>query len=133
MGFDTYLVNNICSQRSFVWQVNKKSVRELYSPRLNRKALTRHVVPYLRDEQKDQRAGVNMGYWSPFRQTKEGLIAYVAKNPGCTLKEMILACDNHYKKFSTAYSCISSYIRNGVISEIQRVGDGYFLKGYNEE
>lgn len=68
-------------------------------------------------------AGTNQGgYFTEFALTKQRLIRYVTNNEGCTLKEAIEQIDTHYSSKTTAKSCISKYIRSGVIKEINAYG-----------
>lgn len=110
-----------------IWRVERNHVTEEYPPRIQRHALANYVKNSLRPEQKNQPAGVNMGYWSPFQQTKKDLIAFVRDNPGCSIKEAIAGISHHYKSSSTAYSSIAKWIRTNVIKEVVLTGNGLQL------
>lgn len=107
-----------------VWIVTHGHIEEKYRPVLYRTALTHHITNYLREEQKNQEAGVNHGYWSPFKSTKQSLVNFVAKNEGCTLKEALKHVKHHYASHSSAYGSLGQWIRSGVIDEIERRDDG---------
>lgn len=127
-GYKKVVLSSVSTDTGIgIWAVNRRSVKEMFLPSLNKKGWTKKTLGCLRDEQKDQKAGVNNGHWSPFRDTKEALIEFVRKNPGCSLRDAIRGVDHHYKRFNTAYSCLSKYISNGTIKEIVETETGYFL------
>lgn len=107
-----------------IWIVKRNVVDELHAPRLYRKPCDRYIRAALRDEQKQQLAGVSKGYWSPFQQTRAALVSFVRANPGCTLKSAMKAVDHHYASHSTAYNSMSKWVRTGVIKEVERREDG---------
>lgn len=104
------------------------SINETIAPKFNRKANVEWTKTALKEEQKNQRAGVNKGQWSPFRDTKERLILYVKRHPGCTIKDAMSEIKHHYTKNSSACSNMGTWIKQGVIKEIERVDGRLYLR-----
>lgn len=59
------------------------------------------------------------GYWTPFKDTKRGLIAAVKRNPGIEFNVLIQDLKHHYHALSTAKSCLRGYIGGSVIPELR--------------
>jgi hypothetical protein len=57
--------------------------------------------------------------FTPFRSTVDQLIVVVRDNPGITLKDAIVLIKHHYQKNATAVACLTKFICNGVIKEIE--------------
>ena len=110
-----------------VWDIQKYCISEAFAPVINRKPMKRYVEDCLCDEQKNQRAGVNRGYWSPFQRTKERIVKHVTENQPCTLKSVIESVEHHYGSDSSAYTSVGKWIRQGVIGEVTMTRDGLVL------
>ncbi len=61
--------------------------------------------------------------FTPFRHTVDQLIVVVREQPGIVLKEAIGLIKHHYKKDTTAISCLANFINEGVIKEIEFIYD----------
>ncbi len=85
---------------------------EIFRPRF-----TRRIKPLrLYDEQKTFcPAGSSESYFTPFKRTRDGIIACVTNNPGIEFSALLKTVEHHYRTLSTAKSCISKYIERGVI------------------
>ena len=94
-------------------------IYERLPARFHRRVISRLV--HLCDEQKTYaEAGNAEGRrFTLFRATRDQLYQYVARNPGCSLKDAIENTFHHYSSFSSARNCIRNYIKSGVITEIQ--------------
>lgn len=103
-------------------------------PKLNRK-ISKSLFNSLHEEQKSfAPAGNSKGSrWTPFKQTCINLYSEVKTNPGLTLKEYIDTIKHHYRSDPTAISCISGYIKSGVIQNIDIVNENGKLKLYPKE
>ena len=112
-----------------IWQVmDSGDIHELFAPRLLRRPCIHIVRAALHPGQKHQAAGVPHGQWSVFKQTTMELIRFVANNPGCSLKQAIDGIKHHYGSSSTARSSIYTWLRKGVITEIELRDGGLYLK-----
>ena len=113
------VLESVCKQTGIgIWNIGF-GVQEFYAPKVNRRSVSKYVINSLCDEQKNQKAGLNKGYWSPFQDTKKRLIKHVQKNPGCSIKSAVEKIKHHYSSNSSAYQSIAKWIRSGVISEIE--------------
>jgi len=127
-GKSRIAVNQFCRQNglgiiSISTGYQGLSVTETQGARFQRRVLSKYV--HLFEEQKHwAAAGTNTGKaYSPFQHTKQKLIQFVEKNPGCSMREVMESIEHHYNKISTAMSCTRQWIYAGVISEI-RIKDG---------
>lgn len=107
-------------------------VKEVVSARLNRKIIS-GLFEVLKNFPKEYaNAGTNGKYWTDFKATVKAIKDYLKEKESAPLKEIIKEVKHHYKKDSTAKSCICQYIRTGVIDGIGRIGRGnkvvYYLK-----
>lgn len=59
------------------------------------------------------------GYETPFRSTCRNLAAYVAKNPGVGIKELVARIDHHYHRDSTATQCLRKWAQLGRIAGVR--------------
>jgi len=94
-------------------------IMQTVHPKLNRR---RGIIKkYLNEKQKTYAEAGNYEnkYWTPFQQTVLNIKKYLARNPGCTWKELIENVDHHYNSNSTARSCIYRWINEGVIKGIK--------------
>ena len=74
-------------------------------------------------------AGTSEGKaYTPFQHTKQRLIQFVEKNPGCTIREVMESIEHHYHKLSTAMNCTCQWIHAGVISELRFEDGKLFLR-----
>jgi len=62
--------------------------------------------------------------WSPFQQTCKNIKEYIKENQGSCLKDVINNVNHHYSTPSTAKSCISKWIKEGIIDGIKIKKDG---------
>lgn len=100
---------------------NMTIVDERTRPKFNRQANAEILLNCLAEEHKTwATAGSAEGdFYTPFKGTRKRVQEYVAKNPSCTMKEIVADVDTHYQSVGTAKSCIASYIRSGVIDGIR--------------
>jgi hypothetical protein len=83
--------------------------------------LFRRPISHLRDRLVEQhktfaKAGsAGSGHWTPFKQTCREIEEKVAKNPGLTIKEIFKGETFHYRKESTARSCMLPWMTNGKV------------------
>lgn len=104
---------------------------EVVRPALNRRAMPELMRRVLHDGHKTSVAGqAGGGHWTPFRETCDGVRAFVGKNPGCTLRELIAGIQHHYKRDSTAGSCLSGWIRAKKVSGVEVRDDGRLQRFY---
>lgn len=115
-----------------IWEVKENSVRELFAPRFCRRPCCDGILESLCEQQQHQPAGVAKGFWSPFKDTKRALIGFVRSNPGCSLKEAMGKVKHHYASHSSAYNSMAQWIRQGVITEIERRGKGLYVSRNTE-
>lgn len=102
-----------------------KSLRQSLEPRLNRKLVNRKLWRLLDAHENLVDAGTpDGGYWTPFKETTQALREFVAKNPGCTMKQAVDGIEHHYRKNQTAVSCLRGYLRDGVIKGIRLEENG---------
>jgi hypothetical protein len=90
-----------------LFEVSGPFVRELCVAKLRaRPPKARAFRDSLVEEQKTYAvAGSQCGdRWTPWRSTVTKAEQFVAKNPGCTVREMINAIEHHYATDKTAYS-----------------------------
>lgn len=57
-------------------------------------------------------AGSKQGHWTPYRETMDSVKRFVAKNPGCSIKDIMKSVDHHYRSDATAKSCIPKCLRD---------------------
>ena len=87
--------------------------------RLHRRVLSDQFRNALREEQKTYtEAGTRGGYFTLFKKTRMDLIAHVARNPGCSIKEAVDAVDHHYTTDRSARGSLVNLIHRGVIPEV---------------
>ena len=103
-----------------------RNVHENPSPRLNRHADVSYFKERLHDRMKDysQAGSPSPRRWTPFQGTCDNVRALVESEPGINFADMIAKVKTHYKKISTARSCLRQYIDQGVVKgiRIERVG-----------
>lgn len=78
-------------------------------------------------------AGTNGGgRYTPFRRTCEHLARYVAKHPGCSLKDAVDATRHHYASDSTARSCLAKWIELGRVAGVRMEREGRKIRLYEQ-
>lgn len=78
-------------------------------------------------------AGTNGGgRYTPFRRTCEHLAWYVAKHPGCSLKDAVDATRHHYASDSTARSCLAKWIELGRVAGVRMEREGRKIRLYEQ-
>ena len=70
------------------------------------------------------------GYYTPFKDTCQQVVAYVREHPGCTIKEMMSGVKHHYKSYRGACVQVGKFIEEGVINGIYFRKEGKELKYY---
>lgn len=105
-------------------------VHELVHPRLHRRT-SKLLRQKLREEQKIfAKAGNALGHrFTPFKQTCGRVLKYVTLHPGCSMGELLGGVDTHYNRVSTARSCLSRWIRSGVVPGVSFGEDGKLYAG----
>lgn len=102
-------------------------VEEIVAPRLNRRMIQPRLWDtLLHDGTRSigMAGNANQEYWTPFRQTCENIREFLRDHPDSTMREIIAGfAGHHYSRDATARSCMSRWIRAGVVPGI--VGDGY--------
>lgn len=119
---DNWFFSVVCNHFGIgVLTVNKDgSVEEIRSAPLHRTVSARYITNVLREELKQNIAGSNGSYWTPFNSTVRNLKDYLKINPGATMKQAIDDIEHHYRSDSAARSSLSHWIRSGVIEGIKR-------------
>jgi len=107
--------------------LGKPYASENLSAHFHRKAFTKYINLY--EEQKTWAMAGNADgrAYTPFMGTKQQLIEYVKKHPGCPVREAMENINHHYHKLSTAMSCIRQWINKGVISELSLQNGGLYI------
>lgn len=108
------------------YEVGSDFITEWVSPRLQRKAFTKHIKDCLVEEQKFwAEAGNATGKrYTPFQDTKEQLLRMVKEKPGLPMKDLIAKIQHHYCSDKTACSCILQWIHKGIITGIELRQEG---------
>lgn len=89
-------------------------------PRFNRRLINHRLLETLAVHKNYVEAGTpDGGYWTPFRDTCRALAKFVREHPGCTMKQAVDGIEHHYRRQSTAVSCLRGYLRDGVIKGIK--------------
>lgn len=90
---------------------------EKVKPKLNRAPIKDHVR--LHEYQKRSIPGTSSGgRITPFTITKENMVKYVSRHPGCTIKEMMNNISHHYHSTSGAIATTYQWLRRGIIKDI---------------
>lgn len=110
-------------------RAGESAVSEAFKARLRRrisKQLRESLVP----EQKTEVAAgsANGGHWTPFRQTCKHLRDFVARNPGCSIKDAVAAIDHHYNTPSSARSSLRIWIEKGKVAGVRAEFEGRRIK-----
>jgi hypothetical protein len=67
------------------------------------------LINHLKAEHKDYlpAGSAGGGYFTPYRETMDGIKRYITAHPGCTLKDIMANLDHHhYASAASARSCI---------------------------
>ena len=88
-------------------------------PRLNRKALTHHIRPYLMEEQRSYAPAGNADaqYWTPFRSTCDQLRKLVRDGP-ITIRDAMDKINHHYASDATARASILKWANLGKVQGV---------------
>jgi len=65
------------------------------------------------------------GHFTPFRATCKEVQNFVARNPGCTMKEIVQGIQHHYASDAGARSSLTTWIREGLIPGVEKGEVGY--------
>jgi hypothetical protein len=106
--------------------VGRKEVRVKEGERVHVAKLRDRLLAKLHPLQQTMaRAGSNEGEkYTPYKVTRDAVVAYVKKNPGCSLSEVVANVPHHYGSKHSFRSSFIGLISKGVIPEIRIVTDG---------
>jgi hypothetical protein len=62
--------------------------------------------------------------WTPFKETCRFLLEAVKENPGISLTSAVSQIKHHYRKESTAVSCMAKNLRKGYVPGVKLVKTG---------
>lgn len=99
--------------------------RVFIEPKLNRKAVTHHIVLTQHHKTWAKAGNADRNYWTPFQETCRKVKEIVEENPGILIKQIIELLDrHHYSNDTTAKSCLLQWAKLGKIPgiEIHRIG-----------
>jgi hypothetical protein len=107
-------------------------VKEEVLPEFYRRTNTATLRALLRPEHKTFAAAgsPNGKVWTPFKETARDLRNLVAGNPGIKLTEALKRIKHHYKKDSTARSCMAKNILRGYVDGVKLRKEGREFKLY---
>lgn len=92
--------------------------------RLDRSA-HRHAK-YMRDhlhpDMKRFKPGTNGAFSSPWRRTMEAAVGFVARNPGCNVKQIVAGVQHHYRGDATARACLLQWLERDPRVTLERAG-----------
>lgn len=105
------------------------SVSETVPPLLWRRADVDTIRTRLREEHKTYAAAGNASssYYSPWKATCDEVRAFVARTPGCSLKDLVDGIRHHYRTAANARTSLRTWIDEGKISGVRLVRDGRHL------
>lgn len=109
-------------------------VREVVPPRLNRRpARAEEIRDSLHEGLNEYRAGNPDGQrWTAWGETCRNLQRFVDQNPGVPLHEAIDSIDHHYRKNTTARSCMRKWLKEGKVRGVELRTEGKVLRVYPE-
>lgn len=92
-------------------------VKQHLQPRLNRHACTDYFTKGLLEVHKTFASAGNSNSvrYTPFKGTAIALCKIAKEFPGISLRDAIKKIEHHYSKDSTAFSCLSRWIKEGKI------------------
>ena len=68
------------------------------------------------------------GYWTPYKDTCEKLLAVVQAEPGIRVKDAVLKIQHHYKTNTTAAACLVKWSARGTVPGIRFEAGCFFPK-----
>lgn len=91
----------------------KKMVRESVRPRLDRK-IGGKFVDLLHEDMKRYAPGStsDKGYSTPWKRTMDAAVAFIQRQPGCTVRELLDSIDHHYHSLSSAKTAVPNWLRD---------------------
>jgi len=107
------------------------SVTQRIAPKLNRHVRKLETPPEIHKEAIPGTKSGEHGIKSPFMLSVMRIEDYVRHHEGCTIKEAIENTSWHWSNMASAKSCISSYIKNGIIKTIELKDGGLYFKSQN--
>jgi hypothetical protein len=116
------LVKNFwLEQKGIGWltcDTNSKFVSICLNPKFRRNKIDIKLY----EEQKTfaQAGNANSLFWSPWKRTCQEIYTFVNSHPGCTLKELFANIKHHYRSDSTARSCLTTWLRQGIIPGVRQ-------------
>jgi hypothetical protein len=119
-----------------ILEIGDNGVRERTGPKLMRyfHQSSKRMISQLREEHKSTLAAGSYGggYFTPYRQTMNEVKRFIARTPGCTLKEIMQDLSHHYASDTSAKTCIrlalESWEKNWCNAVKENNVTHYFLK-----
>jgi len=109
-------------------------VTQYLPAQLQRRLSGRYLIDALNDGHKEMGIAGSQGcYWTPYKETCRELLAFVKKNPGCSMKQAIDGISHHYDKDTTARSCLLQWIHHGKVPGVRGVREGRRIQLYAKE
>lgn len=109
-------------------------IQEIHKPKLRRQIMGRLGDSLRPEHQTFAPAGnARADYWSPFQQTCRELAIFVAKHPGCSLKDAVAMVDHHYASPASAVSSLRHWLSEGKVKGIRVEREGRRIALYTEE
>ena len=100
-------------------------VHQDLSPALHRRIDTRYLGECVGPGHQEMGvAGSQHSYWTPYKATCQRVLAYVQKNPGCTMRELVDSIRHHYSSDTTARSCLLGWISVHKVPGVRAERDG---------
>ena len=104
------------------------------APDLNRRLQSTELLDDLNEGHKEMGVAGSQGcYWTPYKETCRELLAFVKKNPGCSMKQAIDGIRHHYDRDTTARSCLLKWIHHGKVPGVRGVREGRRIQLYAKE
>ena len=106
------------------------AVEETIHPSLHRKAKTERLWSVMNEAQQtySEAGNAQSKFWTPFKATCEEVRRYVGQHPGCSLKDCIESVHTHYHSTSTAKSCMSKWLRKGIVEGVEMRTEGRSIR-----
>jgi hypothetical protein len=117
-------------------EIGPSGIKQYYDPPLMREyhKTSKWMISQLREEHKTSLAAGSKGggYFTPYRQTMNDVKRFIARTPGCTLKEIMQDLNHHYASDASAKTCIRLALESWEKNWCDAVKEGkttyYFLK-----
>ena len=109
------------------YNIQYDHVSEIIKPKLNRNIFNVEFKEYM----KNSIAGSQNNRITAFKNTIDIMAQYIKRHPECTLKECLENIDHHYNSISSAKSCITSWIKNGIIKNFYIKNNKLYLSDNN--